>query len=208
MGKRTPTLNDQAKRVSTALSKCLDSLAEQDGSPKSAAPFPNRDDNAFSPASSFCEQKLYRLSCWLNELAIREEHLAYAALLQVWLHVQDIEWPAKVFAPGKDLASRGRGRRRVPRPDPEIFQSRATQKSWTAIAAESEPRKPKAKAARRKAGDKLRKQVSRPPVFAALDDVVLDLGLTMLGVMSSGEKRAIMREVLGPQSDESTVAGW
>jgi hypothetical protein len=214
-------LGDQARHVSTALKKCQKELAEPDGLPKSADRFDPRPPSSgptfnASRASAVTSGEFHRLKSWLNELADKKEHLAYAALLQIWLDAHEIEWPAKVFAPGNDLASRGRGQPRKdvalktkdgrPVPESDVKKLRARGVSLSDIGAELGFAKSQTPAARRRASDRLRKMLSRAAVsWSALDEVVTELGLKMLGMRTPQEGREIMRDIirkaLGPDYD-------
>jgi hypothetical protein len=189
MGKRVPAgMTDQARRVYKALSARAKN-AGRDGTLKSA---PRYNPNPSVPTGqAITNREFHRLYHWLNELAIENDPLAYAALLQIWLNAHGIEWPAKVFASGSDLASRGRGRKwKNPPSTGKVEALRAKGMSWGQIAVELGIGAPRTNLARRLAGDRLRKMVSkRPSSVESLDEEVTELGLQMLGIMTPQEYR-------------------
>jgi len=99
--------SDTAKRVSSALERCFLELAGPDGAPKNI-PKPGGYYTKIdcTPRPSL-DKEAYRLVSWLNTLADREEHLAYAALRQIWLEIHGARRPKGVFK--HHLDSRGRG---------------------------------------------------------------------------------------------------
>jgi hypothetical protein len=190
-------MTDTARRVREALSKHL-STAGRNKLPKSVpdmmANIPNLDEDRF-----------YRLYHWLKEFTQKEDHLAYAALLQIWLNTCGLKWPKKVFAKGCDLESRGRG---APRRKDAFVQkvmalrSAGRSDAWIAgqLAQEFDQEKPSTKS-RRTLADRLRKVKNVPPSLGGLDEPVLALGLKMLGKLTPEEYDEFLREVFRNRPD-------
>jgi hypothetical protein len=112
--------------------------------------------------------------------------------LQMWLSAHGIVWPKNVFASGKDLASKGRGRAWKPSVDLDrVQQLQQAGKSLPSIAKDLELAKPRTKKEQRQEGDKLRKRVKKAatqgPPFDALDNPINDLGRRMLGMVTYEE---------------------
>jgi DNA-binding CsgD family transcriptional regulator len=208
MAKRTKKrISDQARRVSNSLSKAFQALATSEGLPKSAGTGEPKSDTllSFDPVTGISDEEYRRLRLWLNELASEGDALAYAAVLQIWLNAHNIEWPKKVFAPGKDLTSRGRGSRL---PGKSIDFSKAQRlrsqgKSLPQIARELGLAQNNTKAGRRKAADQLRKRLSRGFLSEALDEEVIERGLRMLGITVPQDFHDFMRREVGPAYDDA-----
>ncbi len=201
--KSSVRLTDQARRVSETLSRRFNELANSQALPNSdvaseAAP---ETLSSLDAVTGIDDEEYRRLRLWLNELASQNDPLAYAALLQIWLNVHNIEWPEKVFAPGKDLTSRGRGSRAKKE---KIDYSRARRlksegKKWPEIAREL--RLARSDAGAKSAGDRLRKLLGRGFLTESLDQDVIEHGLRMLGIPTEQDHQDFMREIVGPAYD-------
>jgi len=202
-------LTDQARRVSEALGRCFSKLARADGGSKKGR---------FLALSTITDEQYDRLYFWLNKLATEQEPLAYAAVLQIWLHAHRIKWPPNVFAPGKDLTSPGRGARgkgkvqrtgKVVKLDyKKIRDLQKSGKSNPEIAVALGIAENQTKQARRRAAERLRKALRGTSYsIGSLDEEMVERGRLMLGIPPPREPSEqelqelddFVKSILGPE---------
>ena len=157
---RPRKLDAQSSKILKELKQCVSETGGQDYTPpgfevhkeRLAEEAPEKGFR-FAVPPLVGDEEYWRLKGWLTELAEADKPVAFSAVLQVWLDIHGIAWPAGIFK--TDTATYGSG----------IFPSElgreaarlhAQFKNWGEVAKRLIPGECKTPANRRRASDKVR----------------------------------------------------